>query len=325
MRHFTFWNCDVPWDFIDISGEIKAGIYSPEVSVRITRISNGDARSTTTTDKGKFSGAVPNNELLLLEVLSRCGVVVYSEQIGPFTADQDLGEIEIDLSSDNWVQVSGILNNCDQQAVENGYVLILPNNTQATFSFPVQENGQFTGLISACDATTLSILAFDIDASKSEQVDNIAVNSAVDVGTIQVCTNEIIPSVVFTLNGVEYTINGCTANLQPDVGLPPLSAISLNFSESFDSGSVDYSTVIVNWTQDLENPVFGLSSQYVQNGTPDAIYTFMSDSDGVELLLVGTEPGEFIIFRANNATIKNEITQEEFTNCTITYTAIITE
>ena len=319
VSHFTFWNCDVPSNFIELSGDIEAGTFSPEVTVRVTRINNGDFRTATTSDKGKFSGPVPNEEDLLFEVLSKCGTVVHSEQIGPFSADHDMGEIQIDLSSDSWVEISGSVQNCDQEAVENGYVLVINEQASGTVPISIQADGQFSNLVSVCDATEVKLRAVDTDEHKAGEV-TLPVSDPIDAGVISACEIEIVSSVVFTINGEEHIIYGCTAT---PIDETSFYGYTFEFTDSYNNGSVQYKFTILNWTGDPNDPVYGTSQEKTVFGTPDVEYFFNPEVETLDLQLSGSVSGEYVIFHSPNATILNETTLESYSNCTITFTGLI--
>lgn len=106
-------------------------------TIRVTR-PNGAYASTTPSASGFFCGKVPANETLLFEVVNECGDVVYTENIGPFTADTDLG---IKLVLDNRLGRSYRYPARLQPGSGDGLVMSVPRTNALSFgSFPIQIN-----------------------------------------------------------------------------------------------------------------------------------------------------------------------------------------
>jgi hypothetical protein len=99
VKHFSFWNCDVSQNAVKLTFTLKlpGGEAFVHAQVRIKRsgTSWNNVSYGTTDSVGQVSGFVPNNEPLTLEVLDRCGQPFYSQNIGPFTQNTNLGVITV--------------------------------------------------------------------------------------------------------------------------------------------------------------------------------------------------------------------------------------
>ena len=77
VAHFSFWNCDVPNDFIKLSGQVnlKSG---PAVNYQliVKNTSNLASATSSTNLSGRFCGWVPNDAELVLTIIGRCGDVI---------------------------------------------------------------------------------------------------------------------------------------------------------------------------------------------------------------------------------------------------------
>jgi len=126
VKHFSFWNCDIPRKYNHISGMVKTTDDTPIPGAKVTLLSSevGSA-SAITTSTGKFEGPVPSDFTYSLSVqfLSKNGLV--SKTVGPFSSDEKLDDIIIDMS--DMVFISGKLIGCDSQTIASGMVKI--NNT----------------------------------------------------------------------------------------------------------------------------------------------------------------------------------------------------
>jgi len=107
VSHFTFWNVgDIAGSLVNLSATIIDSISLKPFAnklVTITRYSTQFDSTTTssyTDSAGKVSGLVPANEVLKMNVYDTCSIV-YSKNIGPFTTNTDLGNINVTRSNCN--------------------------------------------------------------------------------------------------------------------------------------------------------------------------------------------------------------------------------
>jgi Carboxypeptidase regulatory-like domain len=100
VSHFSFWNCDVPNNYVQFSCTIKDqdGTPIPYATVKISLVSNPyNAGYGYTDSSGYVHGAIPDNAQLLLEVFSayNCGTPVYSQNFTTTNVNVALGDITI--------------------------------------------------------------------------------------------------------------------------------------------------------------------------------------------------------------------------------------
>ncbi len=149
VDHFSFWNCDAPFDLVKLQGTIidQNGNPVPFTSVGIHLEGSSPARYSTTNSAGIFAGNVPKDEVLVLDVYSNneCQSSIYSENIGPFSTDQSLN-ITVELEESNSILITGAVKNCMGEAVDVGYAVvsispasrnIVPIDSDGNFSFPM--------------------------------------------------------------------------------------------------------------------------------------------------------------------------------------------
>jgi hypothetical protein len=122
---------------------------------------------------------IPANETLTMTVYDNCGAVASTSTIGPFSADTDLGNIV--LAAVQTTVVTGMLLQCDNSNVTEGYVYLsygntnlVANVTDGTFNFTTlicesspqeftlagydYENNQTTGSMSYTFATPTTVI-----------------------------------------------------------------------------------------------------------------------------------------------------------------------
>lgn len=206
VSHFSFWNCDAPFPLIDLCMTlVNATNNQPLVNahVRIKR-PNGSYGYGYTDSLGNLCGKVPKNEALLLEVLDQCNTVVYSQNIGPFSANASLGTILVTIPAPNLLVISGTVVNCSNANVTNGVAVIYTGGNTYSYSVPVV-NGTFTHTIVRCSNAALNITVMGIDYATMQQsapVNVTAATGTVNVGTLQACGTSATQFVEFLIDGV---------------------------------------------------------------------------------------------------------------------------
>jgi hypothetical protein len=127
VSHFSFWNCDIPLDWITIEGTITDAGGQPLQGATVTLNSqtNGTA-SDITNAQGQFSGWVPAGQTFIMTVqLPSCtgnDTTVYTQSIGPFSVNTTLDPIAVNLPGT--IQVTGVIVDCNNIAQSSGYVLV---------------------------------------------------------------------------------------------------------------------------------------------------------------------------------------------------------
>ena len=196
---FSFWNCDVPnGNFINLNYTlINAATNSPLVytSTRVKR-ANGNYGEGITNNTGFVSGLVPKNESLVLEVISECNTVIYSQNIGPFSTDLGLGNILISIPSSLFINFSGTIINCNGTGVSNGYISFYGTGWNYAI-VNTNLNGDFAFSILNCSGNAISYNYIGYDNTSSQQsniLSGIATNGSTNLGILNACggNNDII-------------------------------------------------------------------------------------------------------------------------------------
>ena len=174
VSHFSFWNCDVSSQtvFLEMTIVTAEGPLS-HVQVKLTR-PNGSSSYGFTDSSGHVGGLVPKNEALTLEVLNTCNQAIYTQNVGPFSANTNLGTITVTLSPINTLQITGSAVNCSNQPVTNGNVLVYFEGHP--YNRPIN-NGNFSLTITRCSNSTAAVEVI--------AVDNVPINKATVPGQEQ--------------------------------------------------------------------------------------------------------------------------------------------
>ena len=295
VNHFTFWNCDVPNDYIQLSGQAFLGESGANLTVCITNLSNDDKRCTeTSANDGYFEGAVPSGEELLLEIFSECGDLVYSENIGPFSNDVTVGPYQLNANQ-TWALVHGNVVDCDGNPVTNGYVLGSWNGNQSGI-FNLDDNGSFSKYINTCNASEIILTAIDLDSLKSNDPLQFNLMADTDIGTLEACSNDIVEGIHIEYGNNSYNIPIITTQLIP-IGAPA-NAYEFNAVDDQGNGNkILYKITIVEWTTDL----FGLSYEKTIIGSPGIEFDF-SNGD-ISLTQSGVNSGDLVTFEITDVDV----------------------
>ena len=253
VSHFSFWNCDAPFDLINLTGKVINQNGDPVAQTPVWLERQSVNRSTgygRTGMDGYFSGKVPKNEKLTLTVRTPCGDIIHEEEVGPFSSDHLLGEITV--TQDNHLRMTGQLLDCDLDPVINGYVLISSETTTA-YGIP-DASGDFDVAVFACDQKDLTVIGKDFEnrAQGSELIFSWASN--IDAGSIVAC-GQALPYIRFEVDGSVATVEPCKTYIAQDTsgmsndhnvvwGESSEGLISITF-EGTSPG--DYSIMSVQW------------------------------------------------------------------------------
>lgn len=208
VAHFTFWNCDAPFEVINLCMSLKDGNGQPiaNAQVRIRRIVNNTFGYGLTDMNGNVCGQVPKNEALILEVLNLCHEVIYSQNIGPFTVNTTLSPI-IDIPVVNSLTITGTIINCAGGNVTNGAAII--NASGGNHYYIPVTNGVFSITIPRCSSGSFIFTVVGVDNSailQSAPINAAGTTGIVNVGTIQACGTSALQFVEFIVDGNPYIL-----------------------------------------------------------------------------------------------------------------------
>jgi len=204
VGHFTYWNCDAPSGAVSFKVKLKDqhGNAMANTHIQFTSPSFG-TRGGYTDSTGYAQGMIPKGQTLLFEVLSPCGTVLLTENVGPTLADQDLGTLAV-TRPDADLQVTGTVVDCSGNALTSGFVNATIDGQY--FRAPVS-NGHFALTISRCSAssTELKLTAGDNATAQQGTASTFTVTKGTkDVGELVACGVKMEEHVSFLINGTTY-------------------------------------------------------------------------------------------------------------------------
>jgi hypothetical protein len=97
VSHFSFWNCDVPSNFVNLKMTLKNQNQEilPGYRVVLVNTQNNSHAHGNTDSSGIANGAVPSAVPIEMTVYNKCNTILYTQTIGPFTTATDLGVVTI--------------------------------------------------------------------------------------------------------------------------------------------------------------------------------------------------------------------------------------
>ncbi|MEO1714403.1 MAG: hypothetical protein AAFU60_13810, partial [Bacteroidota bacterium] len=192
VSHFSFWNCDIPINFIYLDGGVSINGFETSAKVCVEQLSTGVSFCTYTDDKGNFEGWVPNDELLEVTVFNDCNEEIYSEQVGPFSQNTSLSTYVISAPSQEFITISGAVVDCDNSPLTDGYIMVQGNSSSPNSEiFQVAPDGTVEGQYLVCSSTEVSIRAFDGENLVVSDPVDFPINNSVDFGTMAACGNDL--------------------------------------------------------------------------------------------------------------------------------------
>lgn len=296
VAHFSYWNCDDPRSLIELEGQATIVEQSASLTVCITDLSSNDRRcSQTSANTGLFGGKVPANQELLLEIISACGDVVYSETIGPFSTNTTLDPIVVAVSQ-SWAFIHGNAVDCDGNAISDGYVLANWNGNQNEV-LDLDADGNFSKYINTCQATEINLRAVDVANLKSGDIEAFTLSSDTDAGTLEACVNDIIEGVTIFYGSDSHFMAGTTVT---DTLINAGDVYQFNIVDSYN-GNADkilYTFTILSWGNGVD---YSFAYEKLIFGSPPQDFDF--DGGVLSLTQSGSEPGDYIIFELTDVDV----------------------
>lgn len=187
VSHFSYWNCDIPEDFVFVEGNVCNNVNGACEPLAFSEIQVLDelneVRLVSQTDSdGNFSVFIPRDAMVTIDFISICDGVDDQKNIGPFTEDQNLGTVEVSAALSQ-LQFSAEVFNCDGSLLENG-TIILNDNIIADVS-----NGIVNKSITVCDESDITAIALNEDFSEVSQLSKLTYSENINT-SLQLCEQE---------------------------------------------------------------------------------------------------------------------------------------
>lgn len=202
VKHFTYWNCDFPYDKVFASGRIVDQNGNPIANawVGLDIVNGWQGGHGQTDNNGVFLGCIPKDKELELKVniwSNGCNSIIYKKNVGSFSADIDFKDVTVNIPTGSGPikSFNGHAVDCNNQSLQNGYVSVLLKGGGAVqrVNLFTDASGNFTHSItpSICfpEVTNIDVVVYDLTAKKESQAKAFNLNTgANDLGNIEVCT-----------------------------------------------------------------------------------------------------------------------------------------
>jgi hypothetical protein len=211
VNKFSFWNVDVPANFVYLDMRLVNSANNLPLAntlVKITSLATNTSAYDHTNDSGYVGGYVPKNESLKLEVIGgttcNTNTVIYTQNIGPYTTNTNLGNINVTVPVNQVINFTGIVNGCNNQPVSNGYVSLSLANGTSTIAYTNASGAVNFSLIYCGGTTAYSYNAVDLtNGNYSNTATGTATTNTVNLGTIVACGNTINLSGVYIAGDID--------------------------------------------------------------------------------------------------------------------------
>lgn len=220
VSHFSWWNCDTFSSVVSLTVTVVDANGNPlsNVGVGLTvNATNFNSYILNSGDNGQVSGLIPANQSMTLTIYNYCGDVVYTSQIGPYSQATNLQQIVLSNGTVQTSKVTGVLANCDDTLVTNGYVLLNYNNN-TLFSGLNQGEYDFTALVCS-GSNNFSIQGYDFDNYQTTGELNYNFTfPETSIDRLMAC-NTITEFISYSVNGFSTLITG-DFETQTSLGIP---------------------------------------------------------------------------------------------------------
>jgi len=224
VKHFTYWNCDLPVKTVMLTATFKTANGQPLVNASIViKPTTGDYYGSAhgyTDSLGQINGPVPANTNLVMQVMDGCNTAVFSQNLGPYNESINLGTVTVSATTPGVVTVKGKLANCSGANVTKGYAIVSINNS--IHYAKVDGSGNFSTNYVLCNMNGVNAQVLGVDETAQQQgnTSTLPVTSpTTDFGTVTACGTTSTEFIDYTLDGTNYhfgTGDSLLAYYKPD-------------------------------------------------------------------------------------------------------------
>ncbi|HNL37579.1 MAG: carboxypeptidase-like regulatory domain-containing protein [Saprospiraceae bacterium] len=279
VSHFTWWNCDFQGERVFVNGQVFIGDTDHPLSgVAVWICPQGSALTVgcghgETDLQGNFAGGVPVGVPLELTVVlysPNCtNNVLYTQNIGPLTADAVLPPVIIPANSIQTFNVSGQIVDCSQQPVTNGYAKIVCNGATAYAYTDAQGNFLYAYPCVLSPANfTITGYNLNLNLQSTPAVFNNA-SSPLAAGALEACNN-LTEYIQYTLDGENFLeIDPNASYFAPSTNVyGPSTNIYFGFANNAQTGTFPMSYFYASQDTTTSTTVTTTLTQFGNTGEP---------------------------------------------------------
>ncbi|MFN0037247.1 MAG: carboxypeptidase-like regulatory domain-containing protein [Saprospiraceae bacterium] len=259
VKHFSFWNFSTAFNLVELEGKVflvdDQHPFSGAV-VRLTMTSDSTKGYATVNANGAYKGGVPMGGTFIMDILSECGEVIFTQSIGPINEPTIEADVIVPNNGTHTVALTGRLLDCAGAPIKNGYAQVLLGNFKWVAFTGI--DGSFALNKTRCDtsAGTGVVIGFDLQNLKQSPPDTITVPpNAVAVGDLAVC-DSLGEYIIFSLDYNDFIIAVPVGGVLDSAGMRTFLSgystvqhdvgISMEFASSNQPGIFPLSNLYVN-------------------------------------------------------------------------------
>lgn len=199
VAHFSFWNCDDPFDLVKLTGRIvtRPGLNPVSgLQIVITDIDQMISGYGYTNNGGVFSGLVPMGNDLTMSIF-HCGELLSFRNLGTLTEDHELPDTYLEIAEK--INLSASLVDCNEIPVAEGLAII---STENSMDLVVAFDGQINFSLFPCSTGEGTFQALDNEKNEaSEQIKFDLGATTIDLEEVIVCNIPNTEQLVFNIMG----------------------------------------------------------------------------------------------------------------------------
>lgn len=283
VKHFTYWNCDIPVPTVNFTATLKTATGQPlvnaYVSIRPTSGNYFGAAHGYSDSLGQVNGSIPANMPLVMEIRAygpgNCSsTVIFSQNIGPFSQAANLGVITVAPQSNTILTVKGKLVDCNNAPVTNGYAEI--HYGYLTRYATVNATGDFETNFTLCAFLgSAQVEVIGINSATQQQnatpVSTLAVLPLTDAGTITACGTTSSQFINYTLDGVSFNL------------IPPADSLTA-FTSGQGQASAFYTSIGGTRMNGTANLSFNFQSPTQAAGSYPMQFLMVNNLDSIQMV-----------------------------------------
>lgn len=199
VNHFTWWNVDLPLDFVNFCFTLSQETTGAEVSttvsyVEIKRKSNDQTIFGGMVYSGRGlepeCGIIPKNEEITVSIYSASGIcdriLLHEAVFGPYSIDTAVNISVPEVATTSTTVITGTVTNCLGNPITSGYIFVDEHNIISI------ANGIINYSLQHCTEETKDIIVFDLDSNKfsNEYSAPLTINlngASLDLGALSTC------------------------------------------------------------------------------------------------------------------------------------------
>jgi len=305
VSHFSFWNCDAPFEIIEVCGKVtdQHGNGVSSAKIKVEAITGGVTLGVQygyTQQDGSFCGKMPKNAELKITVSAfGCDNNAVTVAVGPFANDAVLNDIVINLPSEI---IEGSVE-CNGSTLSHA-ILILRQGDKVVAKDIQGGSFQINLYDYFCDDQNIEVSAYDLTTSKSSPV--WIFDSNAGPYTLNVCSPgcDLQADFISICNPVTIQVSGGSGNYHylwntgettPSINISSQNAQLYSVTVT-DAGNPGCSQVFTRNIPGL------IDASIVQNGCKLPFSLFVSGKNYDQILWSTGETSQFIEVNPNTIT-----------------------